>query len=868
MFKIINRYKKLYIYTLAFILPVIFMFIISSAIHFYPFGELSALVADTQVQFVDYIAYLKSVFNGDNDLFYTFSKTIGGDMAGFTFYYLGNPFLYLLLLCPNDQLSAGILFVIILIMAFSSLNYNIMLNNIFGTRWVSVIFSVAYAFIGYFMAYFNFIIYFNNIMLLPIIVLGIYEIIKKERISYKYIVFLAASIITNYYIGFMTCIFSALVFIYICFINTKQYKQIKKYYKTIGIFIASSIFACSISAVALITVLLSLQDQKPNSGLSSILSFKTNFPLRDYFAGLYSTGFNGNISDGLPIIYCSVLVVVFAFLYFMNKEIPLKQRIASGTFLVLMILSFYFDPLNVIWHGFAHPVGFPYRNSFFFSFILIIIGYEGFIFVKLGVRKYHTIVIFAIFIIYTVYLLLSDNAYVHRGQAILTCAFIIMILAGVYAICYKREYMYPVTFGFLIIFIFDILINGYFSISRYYINYDKEESNIEYYENYSKETEEIIDYIKKQDDTFYRIDKLYKRTNNDAMYFSYNGLSHFSSCETMPVKLFMGNLGFPSNDMWAYYGIEGNTTFIDCLLNLKYLISQYDSTGKPYEEIKEINNKFIFKNPYALSLAFGCRNTIEKVTIDKLNHFTYQNAIAKGSTGDVYGIFRPVEVVDIKLVNVEKNDKIYKKINKNEEAYIEYELNIDSNDFIYMYFTAPENQETTLYVNGDEKLPYFNTYNWGTRAAGYFEPNTIVPVKIRLEQDEIEIDSHEFYYENIDELKRWYEDVSKTKCDVYKITSSKLFISADVDNATDMIVFSMPYDKGWKVTIDGNEVNTKRVLDVLMAIDVTPGEHIIEMRYIPEGFIVGAIISIISIALLIIIYLYDQFKINKLINGD
>ncbi|MDO4966836.1 MAG: YfhO family protein [Lachnospiraceae bacterium] len=868
MLKTLGKYTKLYIYVLAFILPILFMFIISSALHFYPFGELSALVADTQVQFVDYIAYLKSVFSGDNDLFYTFSKTLGGDMAGFTFYYLGNPFIYLLLLCPNDQLSAGILFMIILIMAFSSLNFNIMLNNIFGTRWASVIFSVAYAFMGYFVAYFNFIIYFNNIMLLPIIVLGIYEIINKERISYKYIIFLAASIITNYYIGFMTCIFSVLVFVYICVVNTKELKSITKYFKAMGIYIASSIFAAAISAVALITVLLSLQDQKPNSGLSSIFSIKLNFPLRDLFAGLYTAGFNGNISDGNPIIYCSVLVVVFVFLYFMNKVVSFKEKIATGILLLIMILSFYFDPLNVIWHGFAHPVGFPYRNSFFFSFLLILIGYKGFILVKFGVRKYQTAIIFAIFFIYTVYLLLSDNAYVHRGQAILTCAFLIMILAGVYAICYKREYMYPVTFGFLIIFTFDILINGYFSISRYYINSDIESCKIGYYEDYAKETGEIIDYIESQDDSFYRIDKLYKRTNNDAMYFAYNSLSHFSSCETVPVKLFMGNLGFASNDMWAYYGIEGNTTFVDCLLNLKYMVSQYDSTGKPYEEIKELNNKYIFKNPYALNFAFGCKDSIENVTTDKMNHFTYQNSIAKGITGDVYGIFRPVEVVDINLVNVEKDDKVYKKINKEEEAYIEYELNIDSNDFIYMYFTAPENQDTTLYVNGDEKQPYFNTYNWSTRATGYFEPNTIVPIRINLNQDEIEIDSYEFYYENIDELKRWYEEASKTKCDVYKISSSNLFVSADVDDATDMIVFSMPYDKGWKVSVDGKEVNTKRVLDVLMAVDITPGEHIIEMKYIPEGFYVGSIISAISILLLIIIHLYDQFKINKLIKGE
>ena len=79
------------------------------------------------------------------------------------------------------------------------------------------------------------------------------------------------------------------------------------------------------------------------------------------------------------------------------------------------------------------------------------------------------------------------------------------------------------------------------------------------------------------------------------MHYNYNGLSHFSSCETVPVKLFMGNLGFASNDMWAYYGIEGNTTFVDCLLNLKYMVSQYDETAKPYDLVGVVDDKYIFK---------------------------------------------------------------------------------------------------------------------------------------------------------------------------------------------------------------------------------------------------------------------------------
>lgn len=871
MIRKINKNTQIFIYIFAFIIPVLLMLIISSSLDFYPFGEISSLVADTQIQFVDYIAYLKSVFFSNNDLLYSFSKTMGGDMAGFAFYYLGNPFVYLLLFIPNEKLSMGILFMIILLMGLSSLTFNIMINSIFGRRWSSVIFSCAYAFMGYFMAYFNCILYFNNVMLLPIIILGLYEMITKERKNYKYVIFLAISILTNYYMGFMTCIFCAMVFVYIVFIrynSEKKKTEVIKYIKITGIFIVSSLFAVALSAVGLITVLISLSDQKTSSSLSSIFSLKINFHMRDVFSGLYTLSFDGNISNGLPIIYCSSLVVVFVFLYFMNKEIQLKEKIASAVIIAIMLLSFYLDPLNVIWHGFAHPIGFPYRNSFFLSFIFIFIGYRAFLLIKQGTRKYHTAVVFIIFFIYSVYMVLSNNVYVGRVQIVLTTAFIVMILSGVYAICYKREYMYPITFGFFLIFTFDVLLNGYYSINKYFVDVPYENKVISFYENYAEETGSIINDIKSADDSFYRIDKLYKRSHNDPMFFNYNGLSHFSSCETYPVKLFMGNLGFTSNDLWSYYGVEGNTTFADCLLDLKYMISHYDTTAKPYELFLIENDKYVFKNPYTLDLAFGSKNNIEEIDTDKLNHFTYQNSIAKGMTGNAYGIYRPVEVKDVILNNVEKHDRTYKKINPDEEASIEYELKVDSSDYIYMYFNAPNNQQTSLYVNGDSKLPYFTTYNWSIRGAGYFEPKTIVPVKIVLEQDEIEIDSFEFYYENIDELKRWHNDATKTRCDVKKVTSSHLLVNASIDESSDMLVFSIPYDEGWKVKVDGEKVETKKVLDVLMAIDAKEGRHIIELEYMPRGLIVGSIISGFFLLILIIVFIYDRIRIRKILKGE
>ena len=647
MIKSIKKNSKIFCYVLAFIIPVIYMLIISNALNFSPFGDISPLVADTKVQFEIYVAYLKSVFFGKNDMFYTFSKTIGGDMAGFSFYYLGNPFLYLLIFLPNKYLPAGILFVIILLMALSSLNFNIMVNNIYGFRWSSLLFSISYAFIGYYMAYYNFIIYFNNVMLAPIIILGVYEIVVKEKKSFKYIVFLSASIITNYYIGYMTCIVCGLFFIYLIVINKKEVVNVKKHLNIILTFIIETLLSVMISCVALFTVVNSLmKGQKIDEGFGVKISRGINFNLRDVFSGFYSISFNGNISDGMPIVYCGTLAVVFLILYFLNKEIKLKEKIASFVMILIFLISFYVKFINRMWHGMAETVGFPYRYSFFLSLFILLISYKAFLLIKVGTRKFHTLIVFAIFIFYSLYMYISNNSSVGVLQIILTGAFLCMYLVGVYAICYKREYMYPITIGFFVILSFDVLLNGHYSISKYYKDEDLSNCTVQKYEEYYQTLNEIYNIVAKDNgsDEFFRMDKLFRDNHNDAMLIGYNALSHFSSTEDSNVLSLMSDLGFCANDMWSYYGEEGNTAFVDSLLSLKYLVSQYDETAKPYDYIGEVNEKYIFKNPYVLPLAFAATDEIKTLDREKYNHFTIQNEIAKAITGNTYGIYRPVEV--------------------------------------------------------------------------------------------------------------------------------------------------------------------------------------------------------------------------------
>ena len=54
--------------------------------------------------------------------------------------------------------------------------------------------------------------------------------------------------------------------------------------------------------------------------------------------------------------------------YFQTKQIALKERIASAI-LLFILLSFWLEAFNTVWHMFQSPAGFLTEMSLFLAFI-------------------------------------------------------------------------------------------------------------------------------------------------------------------------------------------------------------------------------------------------------------------------------------------------------------------------------------------------------------------------------------------------------------------------------------------------------------------------------------------------------------------
>ena len=852
--KKLNLKNPIVMYTLAFMIPVIMMMVVFMRLGFFPFGDQSILIADIQYQFIDFFAYFKSVIAGENNIFYTFSSNLGGDAIGFFAYYLQNPLNFIYLFFSQEMIPVGIILVILITAGISGLSFNVYLNHITERQWFSLIFSTAYAFIGFYTAYINCILYTFDIAILPIVMLGIHRLIQDYRKKYLYLFSLAAVIVINYYTGYMICLFSVLYFAYELLRDMKTIKDIGKYKKTIFSFTGASLLGGALSAFDFIPTLLSLSGEKDNASLSKF-SIYSEFKMRDVFSQLYSHSFDGNISDGAPLLYVGILALIFLCFFIFNKNVARKERIQADAFLLTLLLCFYIHPVNIIWHGFNEPIGFPHRNAFLFSFLVLHYAYRGFLLTqnKAPEKKIFTAQII-IFICYSTYLFISRNTIVGGKIILINSAFLFSFLILLYLFYYKEKWKKISIILLIIIQCFELTSNAVSSISKY------PTTDMNSYSQFIKETAAIVNYVKERDQSFYRMEKTFRRTHNDAMQFQYNGLSHFSSVEKKEVTDFMGKMGFRNYGSWAYYN-DGSTTFADCFLGVKYLLSQWDAIGKPYKRIADEYPYYAFENAYALPLGFGITKKILNINMKQENLFEIQNEIADSFKAKNNQIYTPVEVMEVNPINLKKDGNVYTKINKDEEGYLEYKLKIDNGNMIYVYLTSDGSlQDAELYVNDVPKGRYFTAYDWDIDEIGYFKIGDEISFRVVTHQDTLVVDEAFIYYENEEAIEKWYEQSNIVKWNPEQISSSHLKGMVQMTEDYDYLMMTIPYEQDWIVKIDGKKVETIKILDALMAIEMEVGEHDIEMWYVPKGLYMGVIITFLAICMIITMILYNKKK--------
>lgn len=844
------------IYIAAFFLPVLMFFAVCAYLGLVPFGTASALDLDLPNQYLCYFGYLPSIASGENDLLYTFSKTLGGDMISMLAYYFLSPLNAVFLFTSLEALPVAVTCVIAAKLGLCGLSFAACAMKRRPDASV-LIFSTGYALMSYNITYASNIMWLDAVYLLPVIVLGI-ERVAEGRSPLLYAVSLALCLLVNYYTGYMVCIFAVL---YFAFRLLKAEKGSVRPGRAVLSFALSSLLAGGLAAVVLVPTFMSLSGTKAAVS-ADWTSLELVYTPRDLIRKFFSCSVlaNGEVHIA-PNVYCGILTTAFLPLYFADGKISRRERLASAGLLAVLLVSMAVRGAYIIWHAFALPAGFPQRSSFLVGFVLSSLAYRAFCTLEGVSRKRLAAVIAALVcvaVLGAVFTSLLADKRMLLDFALILLALVALFFMG-RALPRRAVVLVFASIQFAALFENAVFLRRYPHSSSPSLDYAD-------YLTQTVPVESAVNAIKRRDDGFYRIGEAksgeeYAHAVNAPMKYAYNGLSHFDSTEKTEVKRFMAALGYASyNDYWASYA-SGSTAAADSLLGVKYVYSTASEHGL-YDLVDADGELNVFRNPDALPLAFVADGVVLETALESTDVFANQNAAYSAALGCDAAILRPAEITEEALVNLKADSTggftLYERLDYEKPTAVNFSVTPASDGVLYVYATFPDGISTVeletadVYVNGESVGSLGEIYDRGVKALGSFKAGESVEVLLVPRTNAFVCETIAFCSENPDALSAAVADIRRkaANAELERLSSSHLCWTGEVCANGDVLMLTVPYERGWRVTVDGEATELSPALGVLSAVELPAGEHSVELEYDPPGLCLGIALTAVSLLVL------------------
>lgn len=833
----LKRHKS---YLISFFFPVAAMLLIFIFRGIFPFGKETFLRTDMYHQYAPFSSEFNYKLQHAGSLLYTWDVGLGINFTALYAYYLASPLNWFMILCPKSLILEFMTYSIVFKIGLSGVSMCYYLRHHFHKRGVGcVFFAVAYAMSGYVSAYSWNLMWLDCIILFPLIMLGL-ERLMQGKSGMLYVISLGLSILSNYYISIMICIFMVIYFIClnICYGTTPYFtdshhegnedKDTGAYgFECIMVralrFGVYSLIAGGLSAVTLLPEIFALQ-LTASSDINFPHVAQQYFTIIDMFARQMPIVETEQGLDHWPNIYAGAMVFLLLPLYFMNKRIRMREKAVNGVLMIFFFLSFSINMLNFIWHGFHYPNSLPCRQSFIYIFIELSMCYEAYIKRhEASVKQIGGSLAAALLFIILAQKVVTDDA-IKWYTFYVAMLFILIYFFFMYADKMKRLDREFGAICLLFILFMELSVNmavtSVTTTSR--VSYTADNADVR----------TLVKEIREKDEGFYRFEKMTRKTKDDGAWMNFHSVSLFSSTAYAACSDFFRAMGMEAST--NAYSITGSTPLMNMLFGVKYGIYSQEpaaptETGLNF--VSESGDTSLYRNSYSLPLGY----MLSDKELKEWNTDSGTPALSQNSLCEALG-------TDSVLRNMLGTFEGKKYV-----------------------FTAGIAGEYYAYVNNSSIKEVTVDYGYRNKKTnnvdrgffveiGYLEAGEKVTLVNETNDQVMDAD---VYYFDYSALAKAYE---KLNDESWNLSSWKdTYLSGDITVKDEGVMMtSIPYDEGWTVYVDGKKSTLEKVKDTFIGVRLDPGTHTIEMKYFPRGLKAGLFISLLSLMSLIIINLLTR----------
>lgn len=682
---------------------------------------------------------------------------------------------------------------------------------------------------SYMLCMHGFTSWYQTFLALPLLFLAMDYLMLKQK-CIPYIITLAYCIYVNLYLALYICIFLIIRFFIYRFSSLKDFLQKGLRFAGCSILAAlNSFFIISNTLLSSLDSAYQVDDSTfPAPGFHG--NFFSQWKQHMIFSEVGAVNWNENYVSLYAGIGALILILIFCF----SKKISLSDKLRTLLPMAVLYLSFNGQILSYIWNGFHYQSGVPNRYAFLLMILTAILSFDSLDSIKdLSPLRCSIVgVIAAVFFIGCQFWGSGNSIFAFVSTLIILVIYIAILLLY----CLRTHNQKSVFRTFTMLLALELFCNMLFAFRQYNLPGIYKVGNVEAIQ---KVFEELDD---NASDTFSLARTIYAATpykNGGAFY------------QTETNEIFNSFVTMHQSNLNMRYGMTGGVNFLTTsnasiplgvsLSGTRFLYYSYVTEKAcpdlaEYRYLGSIDGNYIFENPYVLPL--GIYAPVEAAQLNNYSNFVpyYLDELSAFYLPEKKSLFSH-QMISYDETGTGRNCFYYTDENNNLLTFGEVEDILDAANSRGNNITPMDNLYINISVTPEEDGPLY-LYSIEFVSLGYAKKGETFECRTSFPAANLPA-SNDFYNLTVfksENMPEFYENAKESVWEnlVYEGHTLKGVTNYKEDGYT---MISIPYDKGWKAYMDGEETPIEDPYQSMMFVKTPAGHHELKLVFIPYGMV-------------------------------
>lgn len=796
------------------------------------------------------------------------------------YYVIGDPLTLLSVFVPTSQMEHLYNFLVVFRFYLAGAAYALYCFKFNKKPLPVLIGSLVYVFSGFALIALRHPFFINPFIYFPLICLGVEKIFRKEK-PHLFIAMVFISLASNFYFFYMI---SILVFVYawVRFFFVYEKFSVKQLVGDLGKFVFYYLIGVLMAGMIAFPNFYALFASNRSSIDRTIPLF---YPLQHYRDLVFYFMSHQYISAWIYLGIAAIgVIAIFQLILSVKKNKGDRPLVIGFAILTIMLLFPFFGH---VMNGFSNNFNrWMWAYSFLIAFIVTTTLPE-----LVNLSRKRMMVISSLVITYFLGFII-----VYRARSLTDLAFAVILLITlvvliiVSSVKMKDYFKYGLV---LLVVIFNVSVLAYFNYSPRLYNYAASfnqmgTANLNLQRSGSRSVENS------DSDDFFRVEEGFWRsgyTYNSVVQTGVYGNSFYWSLANPYVGQFLEEIHHWAEIAHRFSGLDGRAMLGALAGNRYFVVRRGNEAFVPYGYIEEPvgqtrvfsdNNRvhYAFLNQHSLPLGFSYRYFMTRNQFDQLTFIERQQAMMQAvvlegrEAIDDLPLFFNHQILDYEVeVGTGITFADGKVIVSQRNAELTLTFTGVPNSELYINFNEVNFTGTTtrprIYAGTDYLTKHFHpvTSDWYFYAGRHNFALNLGHTEAAVNQVTVwfrnvgtyTFDSIEIIAQPMDYFAGMVAELNEYTLENVVMGTNRIDGTIEVPEER-ILLFSIPFNSGWRAYINGERTELTRANTMFMAIDVPTGHHEITLRYFTPFLRQGMLATVTGSGLFVGVIVYFKIK--------